>query len=113
MSTLFKNEFKSSRFFELACLHFDVQFSKSSQTLSESIMKSQDIFICPMHPEVRKHDPSVCPKCGMRLELVPPSLDDGENPDRLDEKILDQNIFDTQVDVPYANPQRQKPLVPL
>jgi Heavy metal binding domain len=113
MSAEFRNLFKSSRYFELTCLYFEVKFSSELQQLGGSSMKSQDIFICPMHPEVRKNDPTVCPKCGMRLELVPPSLDDGENPDRLDEKILDQNIFETQVDVPYANPQRQKPLEPL
>jgi hypothetical protein len=112
MTTAFRKKCKSSRYFELSCLNFAVQFSKSSVATSEHFMKSQDIFVCPMHPEVRKNDPTVCPKCGMRLELVPPSLDDGENPDRLDEKILDQNIFDTQVDIPYADPQREKPLDP-
>ena len=62
-----------------------------------------------MHPEIRKNDPSVCPKCGMRLELVPPTLNEGENPDRLDEKTKEQNSPGEQIDLPYAHPQRQKP----
>ncbi len=92
MTAIFRDQFQSSRFFELACLHFAVQVFKTSGTLRNQTMKSQDIFVCPMHPEVRKNDPTVCPKCGMRLELIPPSLENGENPDRLDEKIQDQNI---------------------
>jgi P-type Cu+ transporter len=47
-------------------------------------MKSQAIYTCPMHPEIRQYDPSVCPKCGMRLELVPATFKEGENPERLD-----------------------------
>ena len=27
-------------------------------------------FTCPMHPEIRKPDPGLCPKCGMSLEPV-------------------------------------------
>ncbi len=27
----------------------------------------QSLFVCPMHPEVRKSEPGSCPKCGMNL----------------------------------------------
>jgi len=27
-------------------------------------------FTCPMHPDIRKHGPGACPKCGMALEPV-------------------------------------------
>ncbi len=37
-----------------------------------------------MHPQIRQYDPSVCPICGMRLELTPQTLIEGENPERLD-----------------------------
>jgi Cu+-exporting ATPase len=30
-------------------------------------------YTCPMHPEVRQHDPGSCPKCGMSLEPVTPA----------------------------------------
>jgi Cu+-exporting ATPase len=33
-----------------------------------------------MHPEIRQDHPGNCPKCGMTLEPVLPSLDDDENP---------------------------------
>ena len=42
------------------------------------------IYTCPMHPEVRQDHPGNCPKCGMTLELVLPSLDDEENPELRD-----------------------------
>ncbi len=37
-----------------------------------------------MHPEVRQDHPGSCPKCGMALEPVLPSLDDDENPELAD-----------------------------
>ena len=40
------------------------------------------IYTCPMHPEIRQDHPGNCPKCGMTLETVMPSLDDDdENPE--------------------------------
>jgi P-type Cu+ transporter len=34
------------------------------------------VYTCPMHPEIRQDRPGSCPKCGMTLEPVLPSLDD-------------------------------------
>lgn len=31
--------------------------------------EDQTIYTCPMHPEVRQHQPEQCPKCGMNLEV--------------------------------------------
>jgi P-type Cu+ transporter len=42
------------------------------------------VYTCPMHPEIRQNHPGSCPKCGMTLEPVQPSLDDGENPELVD-----------------------------
>ena len=39
------------------------------------------IYTCPMHPEIRQDHLGNCPKCGMTLEPVMPSLDDDENPE--------------------------------
>ena len=39
------------------------------------------IYTCPMHPEIRQDHPGNCPKCGMTLEPVVPTLDDDENPE--------------------------------
>ena len=41
------------------------------------------IYTCPMHPEIRQDHPGSCPKCGMTLEPVLPTLED-ENPELLD-----------------------------
>jgi Cu+-exporting ATPase len=42
------------------------------------------IYTCPMHPEIRQDHPGNCPKCGMTLEPVLPSLEDEENPELAD-----------------------------
>ena len=42
------------------------------------------IYTCPMHPEVRQDHPGSCPKCGMTLEPLMPSLDEEENPELKD-----------------------------
>ena len=39
------------------------------------------IYTCPMHPEIRQKGPGSCPKCGMALEPVGVSLDEGEDPE--------------------------------
>jgi Cu+-exporting ATPase len=42
------------------------------------------IYVCPMHPEIRREEPGNCPKCGMALEPELPSLEDEENPELVD-----------------------------
>ena len=37
-----------------------------------------------MHPEIVQHGPGACPKCGMALEPMTVSLDDGPNPELVD-----------------------------
>ncbi len=39
------------------------------------------IYTCPMHPEIRQDRPGNCPKCGMTLEPMLPTLEDEENPE--------------------------------
>jgi Cu+-exporting ATPase len=41
-------------------------------------------YTCPMHPEIVQDGPGTCPICGMALEPVMPSLDDGPNPELVD-----------------------------
>ena len=38
------------------------------------------VYTCPMHPEIRQDHPGNCPKCGMTLEPVVPSLEE-DNPE--------------------------------
>jgi len=48
------------------------------------IMPEGTIYTCPMHPEIRQPTPGNCPKCGMTLEPVLPSLEEEENPELVD-----------------------------
>lgn len=42
------------------------------------------IWTCPMHPEIRRDKAGQCPICGMALEPLEPTLDDGPNPELID-----------------------------
>ena len=44
------------------------------------------IYTCPMHPEIRQDHPGPCPICGMALEPLMPTLEEG-NPE-LDDKAV-------------------------
>ncbi|MBO9676935.1 MAG: copper-translocating P-type ATPase [Acidovorax sp.] len=42
------------------------------------------VYTCPMHPEVRQDRPGNCPKCGMALEPLMPTLEEGDNAELTD-----------------------------
>ncbi|MGE8217329.1 MAG: heavy metal translocating P-type ATPase [Stenotrophomonas maltophilia] len=42
------------------------------------------LYTCPMDPEIVQEGPGTCPVCGMALEPMMPSLDEGENPELTD-----------------------------
>ena len=42
------------------------------------------IYTCPMHPEVRQKGPGSCPKCGMALEPVDVTAEEGPNAELVD-----------------------------
>src|SRR5690606_5596348 len=42
------------------------------------------IWTCPMHPEIRRDGPGSCPICGMALEPLEPTLEEGPNPELID-----------------------------
>ncbi len=42
------------------------------------------LYTCPMHPEIQQGHPGACPKCGMALEPLMPSLEDDDNPELRD-----------------------------
>ena len=44
------------------------------------------LYTCPMDPEVVREEPDDCPICGMALEPMTPSLDDGPSPELVDFK---------------------------
>jgi P-type Cu+ transporter len=42
------------------------------------------VWTCPMHPEIRRSEPGACPICGMALEPLEPTLEEGPNPELVD-----------------------------
>src|SRR4051812_34838446 len=45
---------------------------------------SGTLYPCPMHPEIVQEGPGSCPKCGMALEPMIPTADDGPNHELID-----------------------------
>jgi P-type Cu+ transporter len=45
---------------------------------------SDEIYTCPMHPEIRQKGPGNCPICGMALEPEEITLEEQENPELVD-----------------------------
>ena len=45
---------------------------------------SGTIWTCPMHPEIRRDAPGTCPICGMALEQLAPTAEEGENVELVD-----------------------------
>jgi Cu+-exporting ATPase len=44
-----------------------------------SAPRAAAVWTCPMHPEIRRDAPGACPICGMALEPLAPTADEGEN----------------------------------
>jgi Cu+-exporting ATPase len=42
------------------------------------------VWTCPMHPEIRRDGPGACPICGMALEPLEPTAEEGENEELVD-----------------------------
>ncbi|MPZ31356.1 MAG: heavy metal translocating P-type ATPase [Rhodospirillales bacterium] len=51
---------------------------------SAEAMPKGTIYTCPMHPEIRQEGPGSCPICGMALEPLEATLDQGPNEELLD-----------------------------
>ena len=49
-----------------------------------AIVAEGTIWTCPMHPQIRQIGPGSCPICGMALEPLEPSLEEGPNPELID-----------------------------
>ncbi len=48
------------------------------------VIPEQDIYTCPMHPDVEREAPGDCPICGMALEPLAPRTDDSETAELID-----------------------------
>jgi Cu+-exporting ATPase len=54
------------------------------RSAADAVPPAGTVYTCPMHPEIRQDHPGSCPKCGMTLEPVLPTLDEDENPELTD-----------------------------
>src|SRR5438876_6338016 len=50
-------------------------------TMADAHAAQGTVWTCPMHPQIRRPGPGACPICGMALEPLEPSLEEGPNPD--------------------------------
>jgi P-type Cu+ transporter len=46
---------------------------------------AEQLYTCPMHPEVRQSGPGTCPKCGMALEPLIPTANDEDGAPELED----------------------------
>jgi Cu+-exporting ATPase len=61
------------------------QAADASKDAAQAADANKDVlYTCPMHPEIVQTGPGACPKCGMALEPLTVSLDDGPNPELVD-----------------------------
>src|SRR5882672_9820868 len=44
----------------------------------------EELWTCPMHPQIRRLGPGSCPICGMALEPMTPAAREGANPELRD-----------------------------
>lgn len=63
-----------------------LKFIAADSTQPNNAIKEQEgaIYTCPMHPEIQKDRPGNCPKCGMALEPMTPTLSDEVNQELID-----------------------------
>ena len=61
------------------------EIAQAGPALAPPATSDEDtIYTCPMHPEIRRNGPGVCPKCGMTLEPVIPVEDEAESAELVD-----------------------------
>jgi P-type Cu+ transporter len=53
-------------------------------TVSGAAISVENRYTCPMHPEIIREQPGICPKCGMALEPMAPSAEEKANPELVD-----------------------------
>lgn len=66
------------------CHHKDHHPENKQASLPEGVRPQDVTYTCPMHPEVVQQGPGNCPKCGMALEPVISTGEEGENPELTD-----------------------------
>ncbi|MHB8704452.1 MAG: heavy metal translocating P-type ATPase [Candidatus Tyrphobacter sp.] len=60
------------------------RYSGDEQTVEVPAPRAGTIYTCPMHPEIRRDAPGSCPICGMALEPLVATSDQGPNHELID-----------------------------
>jgi len=55
------------------------KYLQPAPTLAPEAASDATLWTCPMHPQVRRDGPGACPICGMALEPLAPTAEEGEN----------------------------------
>ncbi len=67
-----------------AKFHADPAKYLAPQPIQSAPSPAGSKYTCPMDPQIIRDKPGSCPICGMALEPMVPSLDEGENPELID-----------------------------
>ena len=54
-------------------------YLKAEKPTEKAAQAASSVWTCPMHPEIRRDSAGACPICGMALEPLAPTADEGEN----------------------------------
>lgn len=73
-----------ARFMEAPQKFLSTPISESTPQPEPEAAQPGTTYTCPMHPEVQQDHPGNCPKCGMALEPMLPTLEEGENAELVD-----------------------------
>jgi Cu+-exporting ATPase len=58
--------------------------SRAPAVAPPAVAKAGTVYTCPMHPQIRQDGPGSCPLCGMALEPLMPTADEGPAPELVD-----------------------------
>lgn len=88
-TTEYRAEYKGSTYFFCCdgCQSMfvaDPEKYLSSEKSSEPDVPEGTIYTCPMHPQIRQIGPGSCPICGMALEPLVATGEEGPNPELID-----------------------------
>ncbi len=83
----------SDKTWYFCCGHCKAKFAAEPERYAGDVAKPEQsapasppgtVYTCPMHPEIRRLGPASCPICGMALEPLVATGDEGPNPELLD-----------------------------
>jgi Cu(I)/Ag(I) efflux system membrane fusion protein len=95
----------------IACCLLLITTGCKQNNKTENQVSSQDIYTCPMHPQVHEHDPGNCPICGMKLVKKNTTATTINNIE-LESLLKPANEF-VVASLPVTTPQQKSVMVPI